>query len=191
MTRRKLLVHALNWVGAAAPPPDAAACHDLVVAGLTDVWSATRTSVAALLADVLARTPLAAVEGLCRQLAGLCTGAPGGWQAREGALLGLTAIVRRFVWETRPGSGLGGGGVGGGGGGGGGMDTLTDRAHEFGLVFGPTRLPHGLPVFVRDAVQSVLCVAKAGVAKTRWGKWPSPHLRLGLPVGSPCWPTRS
>ena len=94
--------------------------RDIVILSVTDIWSAIRKNAAVRLYSVVDLFPISHVELLFQGLVGICTNAkqehaftyahhpntakntaPGNaykspWQAKEGALLGITAIVKKF-----------------------------------------------------------------------------------------------
>ncbi len=74
--------------------------HQAVEAGLTDVWSAIRTSTATRLQSLLGDTfRLPDVEVLFFRLSAICADAETPWQAKEGAVLGIGSILKSFRIE--------------------------------------------------------------------------------------------
>lgn len=144
--RRKLLVHTAQWAAANPDGRGAGALHEeLVVVGLTDVWSATRSSVAAILSDLLPTFALAQLEALSDRLSDICLAADTSWQAKEGALLGMTAVVRLFTWKrcssedaVSPGA-----------------NTLGDRG-GYVLAHADQELPAGFPAFVKRNIDRII-----------------------------------
>ena len=94
--------------------------RDIVILSVTDIWSAIRKNAAVRLYSVVDLFPISHVELLFQGLVGICTNAKqeraftyaqhpntakntaagnaykSPWQAKEGALLGITAIVKKF-----------------------------------------------------------------------------------------------
>ena len=76
----------------------------VVVAGLTDVWSAIRKACAQRLHGLernLKQEQLMQLYASCVSICQRPEGPSATWQAKEGALMGLTSIVRRFRAEIR------------------------------------------------------------------------------------------
>jgi hypothetical protein len=77
-----------------------AAIREMVVDSVTDIWSAIRKNAAVRLYSVVDLFPMAHVEELFKALVGICVdqgrAKASSWQAKEGALLGITAIVKKF-----------------------------------------------------------------------------------------------
>ena len=74
--------------------------NGIMLMGLTDVWSVIRKLCAKklhVLANLLA---LSQLDALFRALVDVAGCKDESWQRREGALLGITNIVRRFKWES-------------------------------------------------------------------------------------------
>lgn len=71
---------------------------DFLLAGFTDVWSAVRKKSSARLADVLEGIPLAVVAEFFERLVAVCQDVTSPWQAKEGVLLAMTVIIRKFAW---------------------------------------------------------------------------------------------
>ena len=66
--------------------------------GLTDVWSAIRKAAALRLTDVLSTLPFESTQHLYGTLVDMCQRDDALWQETEGAVQGITAILRKFTW---------------------------------------------------------------------------------------------
>ena len=84
--------------------------YQVVVAGLTDVWSAIRTSCATRLYSLLETFRLPDLEILFARLASICGDGAASWQAKEGAVLGIAwaaalyedpSVARRALLRAR------------------------------------------------------------------------------------------
>lgn len=73
----------------------------VIIAGLTDVWSAIRKACAARLLGLEHNLKHPHMMQLYKSCIAICHRSDITWQAREGALMGVTAIVRRFRIELR------------------------------------------------------------------------------------------
>ena len=73
----------------------------VIIAGLTDVWSAIRKACAARLLGLEHNLKHSHMMQLYKSCVAICHRADITWQAREGAIMGITAIVRRFRIELR------------------------------------------------------------------------------------------
>eukprot|EP01043_Picozoa_sp_COSAG02_P020762 COSAG02_NODE_1031_length_15073_cov_13.084279_8_plen_862_part_01 len=73
----------------------------MIIAGLTDVWSAIRKACAARLLGLEHNLKHPHMMQLYKSCIAICHRSDITWQAREGALMGITAIVRRFRIEMR------------------------------------------------------------------------------------------
>jgi len=94
------------------------------------------------------------VEPLFRRLIAICRAGDTSWKAAEGALQGVTSIIRRFHWTSKAdGDGLSGD-QGTRGASAGAVDSLGER-DSFCLAFNGARLPEGLPLFVTEDVRGV------------------------------------
>ena len=89
-----------------------AAAHDIatnfdeikkiIMAGLTDVWSAIRKSCASRLHGVDRNFKLEHLILIFRDCVAICKRPPNkSWQAKEGALLTITSIIRKFRIKFR------------------------------------------------------------------------------------------
>lgn len=90
-------------VNTADDPSSAAdvAVRAFVVASVTDVWSAIRSACTSQLAQLLTEAPPEWTKELFASLAAVAAAPKSSWQQREGALLGLTTIIRKFRWVPR------------------------------------------------------------------------------------------
>ncbi|CAD5110885.1 DgyrCDS250 [Dimorphilus gyrociliatus] len=70
----------------------------LITLGLTDVWSVIRSSVASRLMHLAHYLSIKLIEQLVSTLVKLCSNLETTWQTKEGAVLGINAILRNFQW---------------------------------------------------------------------------------------------
>lgn len=171
--RKQTLEHSLKWLLANdfESLDDIPAVHDLVVIGCTDVWSAIRKNCAAMLSDLVRQWHLTRVEPLFERFVEICNSTTATWKSKEGALLAITNIIRKFRWATAspvpPASAVDvdGNNVGaaaaaaaGGSGGGGGGSKLPAQAADtaFRLKFGPDFIAPGLPDFVTSGFRTMV-----------------------------------
>eukprot|EP00667_Euglena_gracilis_P000576 EG_transcript_576 len=73
--------------------------QELMVRGLTDVWSVIRKQSAGRIRGFCERLPMNLVKELFQRLVAICKAEGSTWQEVEGALLGMNAIMRNFKWE--------------------------------------------------------------------------------------------
>ena len=125
VVRKQVFIHLFDWFKAwsvhhnqtsprpeGAPPcafPDSVytRIRSLFVRSVTDIWSAIRKNTAVRLYSVVDMLPMGHVEALFQGLVTICVAPEKGpesvsWQAKEGALLGVTAIVKKFRRSLAP-----------------------------------------------------------------------------------------
>jgi len=147
--RKQVLAHAHLWLASVDIPQEhVGAVHDLIVKGVTDVWSAIRKNCATLMSDIVSQWGLEYVEPLFERLAQICLGASATWQAKEGALLGITTIIRKFRWAHESTSMAG---------------KSADQRRPFQLKFGDGFVSNGLPAFVTRGFRALVYAMLANV----------------------------
>eukprot|EP00048_Salpingoeca_helianthica_P024157 m.30156 g.30156 ORF g.30156 m.30156 type:complete len:1409 (+) comp9221_c0_seq2:59-4285(+) len=84
------------------PAPQRVDCFarlkELVCVGCSDVWSAVRSACVARLPTILSSMPLSQLADLYSELFSMCASPASTWQAVDGALQGITSILRLFSW---------------------------------------------------------------------------------------------
>ncbi|KAK3746389.1 hypothetical protein QZH41_018199, partial [Actinostola sp. cb2023] len=113
----------------------------LILSGITDVWSAIRNSCVARLAQTLGCFTLDQAHIFYGELIQICQAKESSWQAIEGAVMGMTTLVRRFNWTGVLKRQL--------------NNNTKEEISEYMLKFGSSE-QSSLPKFIMDSVHSVL-----------------------------------
>ncbi|XP_031558056.1 uncharacterized protein LOC116294568 isoform X2 [Actinia tenebrosa] len=113
----------------------------LIVSGITDVWSAIRNTCVARLAQILEHFTLHQAHIFYSELIKICHSKESSWQAVEGAVMGMTTLVRRFSWTGVMKQHI--------------NNNTKDDTAEYMLKFGKCE-QSTLPSFILDSVHSVL-----------------------------------
>ncbi|PAA61480.1 hypothetical protein BOX15_Mlig023634g2, partial [Macrostomum lignano] len=99
VTRYQLTLHSFDWLRERLHRPDeatfAAVC-ELASQAVSDVWSQIRGSAVSRLGPIVDRLSLVQIQQLFDELARLCHPMGNSWQATEGGISGLNAIIKRF-----------------------------------------------------------------------------------------------
>ncbi|XP_070575993.1 uncharacterized protein [Ptychodera flava] len=147
VVRNQTFVHVMEWLKVNAH--DSARISesfdlikDIMVCGLTDIWSAIRNACVARLSPIIEHFKITQIEAFFQDLAKICLNKESTWQAIEGAVMGINSIIRRFQWigcqPAEP--SLSGSG--------------TEKA-EYYLKFGVEELTQ-LPIFISSQIHSVI-----------------------------------
>ncbi|XP_064639855.1 uncharacterized protein LOC135495320 [Lineus longissimus] len=102
VVRNQTYVHIMEWLRTRLQDLDTeenfGLVKNLIISGLTDVWSKIRNSCASRLSPVVERLPVMALESFFTELVQLCLKPDASWQAKEGAMMGVNVIMKRFHW---------------------------------------------------------------------------------------------
>lgn len=144
VVRNQTFVHVMDWLKRASSVDGINGkvfplVVDVVLAGITDIWSAIRNACVAKLSKFLETFTLHQLEEFYNNLVQLCLGKETSWQAKEGAVMCMAAVVCQFLW-----SGIVGG-----------EKKNNSEEPQYMLKFGPTALT-ALPEFIMASVHSVL-----------------------------------
>ncbi|XP_060566590.1 uncharacterized protein LOC132725472 isoform X3 [Ruditapes philippinarum] len=100
VVRNRAVIHTLDWCKSNAEQLCDTSffqdIHDLVILSITDVWSAIRNACAGRLGPVAANLNLENVQTLFDSLVKICE-EDSSWQMKEGAIMGINAILQRFL----------------------------------------------------------------------------------------------
>lgn len=104
VVRNQTFVHVMDWLKLAGSENGVSSnvfplVKDVVMAGITDIWSAIRNTCVAKLSKFLEIFTLYQVEEFYNGLVKVCLGKETSWQAKEGAVMCMTAIVCQFLWS--------------------------------------------------------------------------------------------
>ncbi|XP_067055550.1 uncharacterized protein [Acropora muricata] len=144
VVRNQTFVHIMDWLKHACSINGINSkvfplVMDVLTAGITDIWSAIRNTCVAKLSKFVEVFTLSQVEEFYNNLVQLCLEKETSWQAKEGAVMCMAAIVCQFLW-----CGTGGDGS---------KSKLEEP--QYMLKFGTTVLA-ALPEFIMSSVHSVL-----------------------------------
>ncbi|KAL9974515.1 hypothetical protein ACROYT_G011559 [Oculina patagonica] len=145
VVRNQTFVHVMDWLKLASSENGVNSnafplVKDVIIAGITDIWSAIRNTCVAKLSRFLELFTLPQVEEFYESLVKMCLGKETSWQAKEGAVMCMTAIVCQFLWSGIASSA---------------KDTSHSEGSQYMLKFGLTALT-ALPDFIMSSVHSVL-----------------------------------
>ncbi|XP_078607662.1 uncharacterized protein LOC144879770 isoform X1 [Branchiostoma floridae x Branchiostoma japonicum] len=148
VVRMQTYIHMMDWLKHNA---DQELTHgnfqlvkNLLVSGLTDIWSAIRNAVVARLSPVIECFSLVQLEDFFTQLVKVCQDEESSWQKKEGAVMGINAVVRRFHW----------------------VGTQSTDSMAYLLKFGPeemSRLPSFITQNFNDVVRPLLAHAQLSI----------------------------
>eukprot|EP01137_Pigoraptor_chileana_P033797 Opistho-2@25290 len=155
VVRNQTYVHLMEWFRQCGQSEDlrvamsanAAVVERLVVQGLTDVWSAIRSGCMSRVGGVLDVMDLTQLERFYSALVAICMGPGSTWQAKEGALMGITAVVRKFAWTTWEGTAAQPSAAN--------ADAAPTQGPKYLLKFGRLHLD-GLPPFISNRIRGVV-----------------------------------
>ncbi|XP_022803924.1 uncharacterized protein LOC111341234 isoform X4 [Stylophora pistillata] len=145
VVRNQTFVHIMDWLKLASSVNGVDSkvfplVKDVVLAGITDIWSAIRNTCVAKFSKLLELFTMPQVEEFYQSLVKICLGKETSWQAKEGAVMCMTAVVCQFLWS----------GV---------VSLEKESTHSEGprymLKFGLTTLT-SLPEYIMSSVHSVL-----------------------------------
>ncbi|XP_048576620.1 uncharacterized protein LOC5501449 isoform X2 [Nematostella vectensis] len=140
VVRNQTFVHVMDWLKQTCDqgfsPTVFPIVKSLIVSGITDVWSAIRNTCIARLPQSLDHFSLQQAQEFYTDLIRICQAKESSWQATEGAVMGMTTLVRRFCWTGQP------------------ANSDSDSS-EYMLKFGECK-QSTLPSFIVDSVHSVL-----------------------------------
>lgn len=143
VVRNQTIVHILDWLKVMArkgfEPSTFSLVKNFIVAGLTDVWSAIRNACAGRLSRIIDSFTIQQLECLFVELEQICQSKSSSWQAKEGAVMGMTAIIRSFHLRNMPANG----------------DTSSSPKLQKFVKFGKECLTK-LPEFITDSLYSVV-----------------------------------
>ncbi|XP_077982549.1 uncharacterized protein LOC144437480 [Glandiceps talaboti] len=71
---------------------------DIIVSGLTDIWSAIRNACVGRLSPIIEQFKITQIEAFFKDLVQICLSKESSWQAIEGASMGINSVIRRFQW---------------------------------------------------------------------------------------------
>ena len=144
VVRNQTLIHILDWLKVAAKkgfePTTFVLVKNFIVTGLTDVWSAIRNACATRLSRIIDSFTIPQLESLFLELEKICKSKSLPWQAREGAIMGVTTIIRSFHVSNLPMTNL---------------DLSSSPKFQMFVKFGKERLTR-LPEFITDSLYSVV-----------------------------------
>ncbi|XP_071824496.1 uncharacterized protein [Apostichopus japonicus] len=75
--------------------------QELLVCGITDIWSAIRNACIGRLKPIVDRFTLVKLEAFYCTLVKICQNRHSSWQAKEGAIMAVIVILRNFHWVGR------------------------------------------------------------------------------------------
>ncbi|XP_053402647.1 uncharacterized protein LOC123549646 [Mercenaria mercenaria] len=100
VVRNRAVIHTMEWCKSQTEQLCDEAffldIHDLVLLSITDVWSAIRNACAGRLGSVAANLTLDNVRKLFDSFVKMCE-KDSSWQMKEGAIMGINAILQRFL----------------------------------------------------------------------------------------------
>ncbi|KAJ7369479.1 hypothetical protein OS493_038717 [Desmophyllum pertusum] len=104
VVRNQTFVHIMDWLKLASSENGVNSnvfplVKDVIIAGIIDIWSAIRNTCVAKLSKFLELFTLPQVEEFYQSLVKMCLGKETSWQAKEGAVMCMTAIVCQFLWS--------------------------------------------------------------------------------------------
>ncbi|XP_028392463.1 uncharacterized protein LOC114517020 [Dendronephthya gigantea] len=144
VVRNQTLIHILDWLKVAAKegfePTTFSLVKDLIVTGLTDVWSAIRNACAARLSRIIDSFTIPQLEHLFLELEQICKCKTSSWQAKEGAVMGMTTIIRSFHASNLPATK---------------SDSSSSPKFQMTVKFGKEHLMK-LPEFITDSLYTVV-----------------------------------
>ncbi|XP_020619651.1 uncharacterized protein LOC110057405, partial [Orbicella faveolata] len=145
VVRNQTFVHIMDWLKLASSENGVNSkvfplVMDIIIAGITDIWSAIRNTCVAKLSKFLELFTLPQLEDFYGSLVKMCIGKETSWQAKEGAVMCMTAIVCQFLWSGIAPSG---------------EDKSQSTGPQYMLKFGLKALT-ALPGFITSSVHSVL-----------------------------------
>lgn len=145
VVRNQTFVHIMDWLKLASSDNGVDSkvfplVKDVVLAGITDIWSAIRNTCVAKLSKLLELFTMLQVEEFYQSLVKICLGKETSWQAKEGAVMCMTALVCQFLWSgvVSPGK-----------------ESMHSEGPRYMLKFGLAILT-SLPEFIMSSVHSVL-----------------------------------
>ncbi|XP_013392533.1 uncharacterized protein LOC106160455 [Lingula anatina] len=145
VVRNQTIIHAMNWIKLNLDNLEEehfTLVKDIILLGLTDVWSAIRNACVARLSGIIEHITLDQLQSFFSNLAAICKGEDSSWQAKEGAVMGINIVVRRFQWigfdieNSSP------------------RDTKSTRT-EYYLKFGKEEMSE-MPVFITSQMHTVI-----------------------------------
>ncbi|KAI8504645.1 hypothetical protein Bbelb_177630 [Branchiostoma belcheri] len=151
VVRMQTYVHMMEWLKHNADQEltqgNFQLVKNLLVSGLTDIWSAIRNAVVARLSPVIECFSLGQLEDFFTELVKICQNEETSWQKKEGAVMGINAVVRRFHWVGT-------------------QSTQDADSMAYLLKFGPeemSRLPSFITQNFNDVVRPLLAHAQLSI----------------------------
>ncbi|XP_071494032.1 uncharacterized protein [Diadema antillarum] len=105
VVRNQTVIHSMDWLKINKAHCNIHSNYDdivlVVLAGLTDIWSAIRKATVSRLPGILASFTIKEAEDFFGALAKICQSDDSSWQSVEGALMAINSLLRRFQWIGR------------------------------------------------------------------------------------------
>ncbi|XP_052819108.1 uncharacterized protein LOC128244975 isoform X2 [Mya arenaria] len=105
VVRNRAVIHSLDWFKlnheSLCDDTVFKQIHDVVVLSVTDVWSAIRNAATSRLSHISAAFNIHHVQQLFESLVKICEKEES-WQKKEGAIMGINAILQRFLNRSSP-----------------------------------------------------------------------------------------
>ncbi|XP_072051956.1 uncharacterized protein [Amphiura filiformis] len=105
VVRNQTVVHVMEWlrhrIGDRGAHQHIEEVYQLMLCGLTDIWSAIRNAAVSRLAHVIDGFSLSELQVFFMSLAQICQSKESTWQSIEGALMAITGILKRFQWTGK------------------------------------------------------------------------------------------
>ncbi|XP_067933195.1 uncharacterized protein [Watersipora subatra] len=141
--RKQAFIHILEWFKNACTKFEEElffeSSKSLIILGLTDVWSAIRSACSSRLNAIADQFSIQQLELFYTTLVQICKDEQSSWQAKEGAVMGLNVIVRRFQWVGAED----------------GLLVSDSSSTEYYVKFGKEALP-SIPEFISSTLHDVI-----------------------------------
>lgn len=101
VVRNRTIIHFMEWLRHSQEElqnfEHIQLIQKLIIAALTDVWSAIRNSCAKGLGPIVSHLSIAEQEKIFQELVKLCVCETSSWQAVEGAIMGMNSIIQQYT----------------------------------------------------------------------------------------------
>nr|XP_006825186.1 PREDICTED: uncharacterized protein LOC102802136 [Saccoglossus kowalevskii] len=103
VVRNQTMIHVMEWLKVNAHDTTRISDNldlikDLMVTGITDIWSAIRNACVARLSPIIEHLKISQMKAFFDALSKICLNKESTWQSVEGAVKALNVIIRRFQW---------------------------------------------------------------------------------------------
>ncbi|CAH1780021.1 unnamed protein product [Owenia fusiformis] len=99
VVRNQCMVHIMEWIkinGERLQVQDFTLIKGLILIGVTDIWSAIRNATISRLGPIVEYFSLLQLEEFFTDLVKICQNDASNWQSKEGAVMGINTVVRKF-----------------------------------------------------------------------------------------------